>query len=198
VSKSVKKSTKATVCIVESLDFFDEDTHREGEIISRTLRLSGKKTHYSYLRTRDELESFMKEFGKSNHRYLHVSCHGNTGQFFVTTEMIPALEFAQILVPHVNKRRVFLSTCLAADNQFAREILENSECWSILGPAGVINFDDAAIFWTTFYHLMFKESPDSMQRADIERVVTQCAKLVGEQFRFFYRRDGKVAEKILG
>jgi hypothetical protein len=102
------KGTRATLCIVESLEFLEEDTHCEGEIISRTLRLSGKPTQYVYLRSRDELEAFVKEFGRSDHRYLHISCHGDSGGFFTTTgKIIPAVEFAKILAPHVRKRRVF-------------------------------------------------------------------------------------------
>src|ERR1700712_2751673 len=127
-----KMKTKATVCIVESLDFFDEDTRKEGEIISRTLRLSGKRTHYSYLRTPEEFQAFLKEFGKSKHRYLHISCHGNIGQFFLTTDSFSALDFANLLRPHVKKRRVFLSTCLATDSKFASALLTGSGCRSVL------------------------------------------------------------------
>jgi len=192
------KVTKATVWIVESLEFSDENRRKEGEIISRTLGLSGKRTEYTYLRTRKELEAFVKEFGNSVHRYLHVSCHGYTGEFHTTTDMIPALEFAKILAPHVNKRRVFLSTCLAADDGFAEALLSKSTCLSVLGPAGTINFDDAAIFWSAFYHLMFKDSSDSMHHKTIEKSAGQCAKLVGEQFRLFYRKGRKVASKLLG
>ena len=45
--KKVKRTTP-TVCIVESLDFLQEDSLKEGEIISRTLRLSEKPAHYTY------------------------------------------------------------------------------------------------------------------------------------------------------
>jgi hypothetical protein len=117
------KRTTATLCIVESLEFLQEDTHREGEIISRTLRLSGKPTHYVYLRSRDELEAFVKEFGRSDDRYLHISCHGNTGEFFTTTGKISAVEFAKLLAPHVSKRRVFLSACLVS----VRRLLDSFE-----------------------------------------------------------------------
>ena len=51
-------ATQATLCIVESLEFLQEGTLREGEIISRTLRMSGKQTDYVYLRSRGELEAF--------------------------------------------------------------------------------------------------------------------------------------------
>jgi hypothetical protein len=181
---------------VESLEFSDENARREGEIISRTLQLSGKQTSYTYLRTRKEFEAFVKEFGNSKHRYLHISCHGETGAFHTTTEIIPAVDFANILAPYVDKRRVFLSTCLAADDDFAQALLLNSTCWSILGPAGTIGFDDAAIFWTAFYHLMFKENPDSMTLAGIQRNLFHCAKLVGERFRLFYKKNGKVVQHL--
>jgi len=192
-------TTTASVCIVESLNFLDKETHKEGEIISRTLRLSGKKPHYSYIRTRDELESFVKEFGKSEYRYLHISCHGNTGEFYVTTEMIPAEEFSEILAPHMKDRRLFLSTRLAANDKFAKDFIRKSGCRSVLGPAGTIRFDDAAIFWTAFYHHRFKANSKSMNRQDVLSTATLCANMIGEQFRFFYRDDrGKAKGKLLG
>src|SRR5437588_13065346 len=103
VKEPSRKSTQATVCIVESLNFLEEASYREGEIISRTLRLSGKETHYSYLRTVDEFRAFVEEFGKSSHRYLHITCHGNRGQFFMTTTMNTDVEFDQILSTYVTR-----------------------------------------------------------------------------------------------
>jgi len=197
VPKTVRR-TNPTVCIVESLEFLQEDTLREGEIISRTLRLSGKQSHYSYLRSRDELEAFLEEFGRSNHRYLHISCHGNSEGFSTTTGSISAVEFARILAPHVSQRRVFLSACLAAKSDFADELLSRSDCLSVLAPVGEIHFDDAAIFWTTFYHLMFKMNPSAMNRVGIEETVRRCAKLVEEKFRLFYQVGEDVVSKTLG
>ena len=164
-----KKKTEAAVCIVESLNFLDEDTRKEGEIISRTLTMSGKDSHYSYVRTTAELKAFMWEFGNSKFRYLHVSCHGNVDAFFVTTGEMTGKKFASILAPHVRGRRIFLSTCLATDSTFANALLPTSGCLSILGPVGEIDPDDAAIFWTAFYHLRFKHNPNSMKHSDVEK-----------------------------
>src|SRR5712675_925983 len=123
------KRTTPTVCIVESLDFLQEDSLKEGEIISRTLRLSEKPAHYTYLRSSDEMKAFVKEFGRSQHRYLHVSCHGNASAFLTTTGRMSAVDFAEMLAPHVDNRRVFLSACQAAQSEFAKSLLSNSECW---------------------------------------------------------------------
>ena len=198
MKRPTPNKTEATVCIVESLGFFDEDAYKEGEIIFRTLRLSEKAAHYTYLRSRAEFEAFLKEFAESSHRYLHVSCHGNTGAFFTTLDKIKSVDFAKMLGPHLEKRRLFLSACLAADSAFAKALLENSKCLSVLGPEGKINFDDAAIFWTAFYHLMFKTNPDAMKRSDLIENVVRCAKLVNKKFRFFYMHNQKFKEELLG
>lgn len=76
--------------------------------------------------------------------------------------------------------------------------MNNSGCLSVLGPEGEINFDDAAIFWTAFYHLMFKKNPDAMYRSDLIENVERCAKLVGQKFRFFDRHGGKFTSELLG
>jgi hypothetical protein len=180
--------TPPTVCIVESLEFLQEDSLKEGEIISRTLRLSDKPAHYTYLRSSDEMKAFAKEFGRSKHRYLHVSCHGNASAFFTTTGRMSAVDFAEMLAPYVDNRRVFLSACQAAQSEFAKSLLSNSECWSVLAPVNNIYFDDAAIFWSAFYHIMFKDNPDTMNRSGIERTVKKCADLINAEFSCFSAR----------
>jgi hypothetical protein len=143
--------TEPTVCILESLRFFEEVGYSEGEIIARTLRLSEKEVHHTTIRSRDELDAFAKQFRKTPHRYLHISCHGSKDGFWLTTgKLIPGKDFAQILGPHLEKRRVFLSACLAAESDFAFELLSNSKCRSVVAPVGEIKFDDAAVFWIAF------------------------------------------------
>jgi len=64
---------------------------KEGEIISRTLRLSEKPAHYTYLRSSDEMKAFVKEFGRSQHRYSHVSCTVSASAFLTTTGRMSAV-----------------------------------------------------------------------------------------------------------
>src|SRR5258708_38048712 len=65
------KRTTPTVCIVENLDFLQEDFLKEGENISPTLRLSEKAAHHTHLRSSDQNKAFVQEYGRSPHRYLH-------------------------------------------------------------------------------------------------------------------------------
>lgn len=198
-------STKPTVCLVESLGLLEEQTHREGEIISRTLQLSGKRSDYAYVRTKKELTAVMTEFGESRHRYLHLSCHGVVDAdgrpkgFHLTTGRIGSDKLARIIAPHVDGRRVFLSTCLAARSTFAATLLRESKCLSVLAPMNSIAFGDAAVFWTSFYHLMFKGGRKSMTTPRIKANVRICASLVQERFRLFHRdADGGVNEATIG
>ncbi len=68
----------------------------------------------------------------------------------------------------------------------------------MLAPEGEINFDDAAIFWTAFYHLMFKGDRRAMHRSDVIENVRRCASLVGQKFWFLDRRGGKFTSELLG
>lgn len=195
MAKKVK--TTPNVCIVESLDFMDEDARREGEIISRTLKMSGKRPHYIYIRSSEELEAFAKEYGESPYRYLHISCHGDIGTFFTTLDQISSLEMVDILAPHVDHRRVFVSACLATDSEFARALMKDGGCSSVVGPVDALGMGDAAIFWISFYHLMFKADRRSMKNVTIRKKLQTCADLIGESFRFFYWEKGKIIEEII-
>lgn len=193
--------TQPTVCIVESLNFLEEQTHREGEIISRTLQLSRKPTAYVYIRTVDELRAVAREFGDSDHRYLHLSFHGlvNNNKMVglgLSVGEILNEDLVDIVGPHLAGRRLFLSSCLAARSDLATMLLERSGCRSVLAPLSSIRFDDAAVFWTAFYHLMFKGRPNSMSNARIEEKVGICASLVNERFSLFYSDRAKKGKKV--
>jgi hypothetical protein len=195
-------SKSPTVCIIESLGFLEEQSHREGEIISRTLQLSGKRSAYVYIRSVKELKAVTREFGDSKHRYLHLSCHGTVDDggrmigLSLTTGDLSNAVLAELLAPHLKGRRLFISSCLAARSDFAAKLLRRSECLSVLAPMNEIRFDDAAVFWTAFYHLMFKAKRQGMSNTRIQETVAICAALVNESFRLFTpgEKKGDVAE----
>jgi hypothetical protein len=76
-ANQLKPLTTANVCIVESLGFFDEDLRREGEIISRTLRLSGKRPYYSYVRSSEgsNYSDGARHVGLKSHLRAEVMAH---------------------------------------------------------------------------------------------------------------------------
>lgn len=46
----------------------------------------------------------------------------------------------------------------------ARELLIDSGCYSVIGPRDKVYFSDAALLWSSFYHLAFKTDESKMQR----------------------------------
>ena len=82
-----------------------------------------------------------------------------------------------------------------ANKTLAKSLLNGTGCYSLVGPARAINFDDAAAFWVAFYHLMFKLNTRGMKHSDLEFYVKTLSKLYGEPINYF-RRDAKKAERF--
>ena len=188
-------ATKPEIFIVESLSFDDESAdRREGEILSRMLKLIGKEnTTYFYIRTKRELEEIIDKFDDSEFRYLHFSCHADRNGMATTLDHVSYDELGEMLKPCLLGRRVFVSGCEMATPKLAQALLNGTGCTSLLGPARKINFDDAAAFWLAFYHLMFKENMRSMKHRHVEFFTTELSMLLEEKFNY-YRADDTQAD----
>lgn len=179
-------STKPNLFIIESLTQDDEKHERfEGRILERILSLSGKSSTYCYIRTRRELEEFADQFGRSGFRYLHISCHANAEEMATTFDTISFKELGTILRPHLKGRRVFLSACEMATNALSRELITGSGCYSVIGPSEAVRFSDAALLWSSFYHLAFKTNDSVMQRKWMLAHLRSTAQLFGVRLKYF-------------
>ena len=168
------------IFIIESLDFRDERADRfEGKIISQILALSGKNCEYCYIRTKRELKELLEQFESSGYRYLHLSCHGNNDSMFTTLDEIPFSEFGPLIKPYLRRRRLFVSACSATNEDLADVVMPGSGCFSILGPAQDIQFNDAAVLWASFYHVMFAFDSEAMKY----RAIKAKAQEVSDMYR---------------
>ena len=189
--------TKAQVFIVESLRLEDEREERfEGQILKRILSLSGKAAAYYYIRTRRELTKLMPVFDRSAFRYLHISCHANIDTMATTFDPISFATLGEILRPHLKHRRLFLSACEMTTGELATEILEGSGCYSVIGPAETVSFSDAALLWSSFYHLMFRTNESAMLGKWIRTHLQSTATLFGVRINYFSMADGTVKCKV--
>lgn len=160
----------------------------EGKILADMLNLSDKKCIYYYIRTKKEFIEILDEFYMTDYRYLHISCHANKKEMGTTFDDIPFSELGEILKDIGGDRRIFLSACSMANLALANKIIPKSRCYSILGPSITINFDDAAIFWTSFYHLMFKHNPKVMKREVVLSNAEKIARILGIKLNYFGRK----------
>jgi hypothetical protein len=181
--------TKPEVFIIESLDPDDEGNGRfEGSIISRILRLHGKQPKYCYVRTRDEFQKAIRNFQKSHFRYLHISAHANEdGMCTTNLDEIDYPDLAEMINPMMKGRRLFLSACSMVHEELAKEILPQSGCFSVVGPTEDIYFSDAAIVWSSIYHLMFTENSKGMSHTVLKDKLKKVCELFGVEFGYFSR-----------
>jgi len=178
--------TEPEVFIIESLNFDDEEEGSfEGKFISQILNMNGKESIYYYIRTKKELEEVMFKFDESNFRYLHISCHGSPTSMETTLDSIPFKELAEIVNPSLQNKRLFISACNMCNRRLANLIIKESSCYSIVGPHNPINFSDAAIFWASFYHLMFNANEQSMKLKDIREQLIKLSTLFNVPISFF-------------
>lgn len=180
------EKTLPYVFIIESLDFDDEKNQAyEGEIISRILSMSNIEHKYYYIRTKREFEHFIDEFVESNYRYLHISCHGSEDKISTTLDDIYFQDLELILGDKLDRKRLFLSSCLSTNESLAKTILPISECFSIIGPNEEINMDDAAIFWSSFYQKMFKDNDSYMQNDKVKEAIKSLKEFFDVPISYF-------------
>jgi len=161
--------TTPDLFIIESLS---EGNFAEGKVMADILNATGKRwCEYLNIRTKIELEWAVDRFAKSDHRYLHLSCHGSETSMSTTLQTLSFAELGAILKPVLNERRLFISACSMVNSKLAEMILPESGCFSMIGPTKKIGFGDAALIWASFYHLMSKRNQKAMKRHDILDVV---------------------------
>lgn len=178
--------TTPNVFIIESLRFDDEKERRaEGKFLSHILRLEGREFAYYYIRTKQELEEVLDRFETSGFRYLHISCHANNNGIALTLDDLTVGELGELLRPYLDKRRVFFSACELATERLARELLTETLCYSVVAPAQGVEFGQAALFWASLYHLMFREEKKEMKRAELSRNLSALSTLFALKIRFF-------------
>lgn len=161
---TISKNTDPGIYIIESLDFDDEQGPMEGKILSNILELEGLDYRYHYVRTKSELKHFIDDFVDSGLRFLHLSFHGDENSIATTLEEITHNELGTMLDGKLKYRRLFMSACASVNDSMAENIMKISGSNSIIGPSLPVDMDEIAIFWASFYHLMFKNNPTAMKK----------------------------------
>jgi hypothetical protein len=179
-------TTTPDLFIIESLNFDDEAEGRcEGKFLTHLLRLTERNVKYFYIRTLKEFEEVLEKFEDSNYRYLHISSHGNEKELCLTLDHVEIKNIGSLLAPYLEKRRVFFSACKLASPQLAAALLQRTGCYSVIGPASAIGFDEAAIFWASFYYLMLRDEATGMKFKNIQKNVANLSKLFDIEMRYF-------------
>jgi hypothetical protein len=181
-----KSNLKFGVFIIESLAFEDEDDARsDGQALHEMLRLIGIDSRYEYIRTERELEAIMERFDDSHFKHLHFSCHGSNRRVHLTLDELDFKKFGELVGPHLEDRRLFISACNVAQFDLAKHIVPRFRCHSVIGSPKTIEFGTAAVFWSAFYYKMFKTNDITMKQRDLRPILKELTAVFNLELRYF-------------
>jgi hypothetical protein len=178
--------SKYGVFIIESMDLENEGKGKlDGYALKTILDLCGIKNEYFYIRTKLELAEIILEFEKSELRFLHIACHGNDKELALTFESIDFMEFGRMVGDILYHRRLFLSACQVAVFELAEQFIPRFHTYSIIGTPDDIDYDKAAIFWSSFYYLMYSLDTSQMIQVDILPTLQNVSRLFTVNLNYF-------------
>lgn len=187
-------SSKNGVFIIESLDLEDEEKGLfEGKILIGMLNMLGIKARYKYIRTKKELKVMIREFEESGFKYLHMSCHGDKKGIAMTLddECFPFSELSKMFKNISDEKRLFLSSCNVMHKNNITKGMLDTQFLSITGPMKTIYFHDGAIFWSSFYHLMFSKSKYSMDNVNMKETIEKLSNIFDIQMSIIIIRKNR-------
>lgn len=174
------------VFIIESMDWENEANNKlDGLALKTILDLSDIPNQYIYLRTRQEFEHAIELFKESDYAFLHISCHGNEESICLTMDDITFEDLGIIMGPSLKYRRLFLSACKAACFAMAEFFIPHHHCYSIMGAADTIDYDKAAIFWSAYYYLMYRDDQERMWQKKIIPNLENITRTFNESLNYF-------------
>lgn len=174
------------VFIIESMDWENERNGKlDGLALKTILDLSDIPNDYIYIRTRIEFEHAIDLFKDSDFGFLHMSCHGSDEGLIFTIDEIEFADLELIIGPSLKYRRLFLSACKVACFALAEYFIPKHHCYSIMGSPGAIDYDKAAIFWCSYYYLMYRDDKIRMWQRNIIPTLKNITRTYSETLNYF-------------
>jgi len=174
------------VFIIESMEIIDENNGQlDGMVLKSILDICHIPNTYYYIRTKQEFENLINEFENSNYGFLHLSCHGSAEGIKTTYDNITFEELELLIGDRIYQRRLFLSACNIAQFELAKHFIPKYHCYSIIGSPDRIYCDKAAVFWSTFYHLMYERNQNEMPQVDLIPQLIRLTEIFNIKLNYF-------------
>ena len=180
--------SKYGVFIIESLrkgDFFD------GKNLSEILKLSEISNKYREVHSNDDFIKAINEFKKSSLRYLHISCHADMKGIEINGDDISNSELSRIFRNKIRRKRIFLSACKGSNRNMATAVISKCGGQSVIGTPINLYFDKAALFWPSFYHVIYCVDEKKMNRGNLSAVLKKCVDLFEIPINYYNGINGE-------
>lgn len=177
---------KYGVFIIESMDRKNEEEgNLPGLALRNILKLSGISNEYRYIKTKGHLKKVMYEFKKSDFFFLHIACHGDSNGLEFASDYLDFDTLGKIMGSYLKYRRLFLSACDAACPAFAEQFIPRHHCYSLIGSPDTIDYDKAAILWSSFYYLMYINDQKHMYQKNLIPTIENVTRLFQEPINYY-------------
>ncbi len=167
----------------------DLDNERKGNLdglaLQTILDLCDIPNDYYYIRTILELEIVIEKFKESDFGFLHIACHGNEEGLSLCFEDIIFEELEILIGKHLKYRRLFLSACKVARFELAKYFIPKYHAYSVIGTPDNIDYDKAAVFWSSFYYLMYSNDKAQMYQINLLPTLESITKTFNLRLDYF-------------
>jgi hypothetical protein len=142
----------------------------EGRVLNEILNLANIPHCYNLATTKQTLytalEARLNEASKKFQKYpiLHLSMHGNKNGISLTDNtFLPWADLQAMLTPLNNFLKGELLICISSCfGSYGCEMAMNEDkdepFWALVGNNYTVSWEDAAVAYVTFYHLLFKNT----------------------------------------
>lgn len=177
---------KYGVFIIESMDLENERKGKlDGFALKTILDLCDIQNEYYYIRTILELKYVIDKFKDSDFGFLHIACHGNEEGLSLCFEDIIFEELELLLGKHLKYKRLFLSACKVARFELAKYFIPKYHAYSVIGTPDNIDYDKAAVFWSSFYYLMYSIDRVQMYQVNLLPTLKTISKTFNLRLDYF-------------
>jgi hypothetical protein len=166
-----------TVYGIYIIEFLRDKEFKDGENLDKILKLSKIPSEYKWANHKDHFQSLLKEFIKSNYRYLHLSCHGDRYGLEINDEVVTNFELQKYLKDGMLNKRIFMSACKGGNSDLAKRMICKCGALSLIGTPIDIDFHAVALFWPPFYYGMNLQDQRNMSRRDLKDNLKTCVDL---------------------
>jgi hypothetical protein len=87
--------------------------------------------------------------------------------------------------PFLQYRRLFLSACKAACFSLAEYFITQHHCYSVMGSPDAIEYDKAAIIWSSYYYLMHKDDKLRMWQKNIIPTLENITRTFSAELNYY-------------
>ena len=109
----------------------------------------------------------------------------------INGDVISNSELSEIFRNKIKRKRIFLSACKGGNRNMATAIITKCGGQSVIGTPIDLYFDKAALFWPSFYHVIYGVDKKKMNKRNLSTVLKKCVDLFETPINYYHGINGE-------